>query len=301
MSSRRMSTSVSSVVRERANEKLPAIKMLGYVLAGDGLARVVAEVTHTRASREDHALVSESMSKTLDNKMIAVSGSFKSVDKAPYTERIEGVIRVNTQSVVFQDGMTGFRSVSSNIFMDDEEQMWTLRKTEAGDVLVKGTGIEDHDSIRGLLDVVCSGGYSLSSEYKKVVEGMNRLQASIKGGDFVSYVSSSTGELACGFVVASDAENGKLIVLPTEAAATPAADAETEGEVIDREAVVESFDTEPFPEPELSEQEQMDQAVCAARGVVNLSTLLDYYKKVFARSPAFYSEFAKRARAHSFM
>ena len=295
MSSRRMSTSVSSVVQERSTEKLPSVKMLGYVLAGEGLARVVAEVTHTRASREDHNLVSESMSKIMENKMICVSGSFKSVDKAPYTERIEGVIRVNTQAVAFDEGMKGFRSVSSNIFMDDEEQMWTLRKTEAGDILVKGTGIEDHDSIRGLLDVVCSGGYSLSSEYKKVVAALSTMQSRVQGGDFVSYVSSLSGELTCGFVVASDSENSKLIVLPVDA------QADNEGEVIEKDAVVQSFNTDDFPEPEMSEQEQMDQAVCTARGVISISTLLDYYKKVFQRSPAFYQEFAKRVRAHSFM
>ena len=235
------------------------------------------------------------MSKIFDNKLSCVCGSFHSVDKAPYTERIEGVVRVNTQSIAFQEGMKGFRSVSSNVFMDDEEKMWTLRKTEAGEVLVKGTGIEDHESLRGLLDVVCSGGYSLSSEYKKSTASLSAMQASIGGGDFVEFVSEASNDVQYGFVVASDAENGKLIILPTTAAP------ESEGEVVEKAAVTQKFDTESFPEPEMSEQEQMDQAVCAARGVVNLSTLLDYYKKVFARSPQFYAEFAKRARGHAFM
>lgn len=293
--SRRMQASVSSVAHALSAEKLPTVTVLGYALAGEGLARVIAEVTHNRHSREDHNMVSESMSKIFDNKLMAVCGSFKSVDKAPYTERIEGVVRVNTQSVAFQEGMKGFRSVSSNIFMDDEEKMWALRKTEAGDILVKGTGIEDHESLRGLLDVVCSGGYSLSSEYKKANASLSAKQAQVSGGDFIEFVSASSGTVNFGFVVASDEQAGKLIVLPIDAAP------ESEGEVVEKAAVVESFDTESFPEPEMSEQEQMDTAVCAARGVVDLSTLLDYYRKVFARSPAFYAEFAKRARAHAFM
>lgn len=295
MSSRRMQVAVSSVAHAHAGERLPTVKILGYALAGEGLARVVAEVTHNRASRENHVLVSESMSKAFDNKLSCVEGSFHSVDKAPYTERLEGVVRVNTQSVAFQDGMKGFRSVSSNVFMDDEEKMWTLRKTEAGDVLVKGTGIEDHESLKGLLDVVCSGGYSLSSEYKKSTASISAMQESISGGDFVEFVSEASNQVQYGFVIASDVEAGKLIVLPNGSAP------EAEGEVVDKAAVTQKFDTEEFPEPEMSEQEQMDQAVSSARGVVNLSTLLDYYKKVFARSPAFYAEFAKRARGHAFM
>ena len=292
--SRRMQSSVSAVASSLSAEKRPTVSVLGYMLAGAGLARVTVEVTHNRHSREDHNLISESMSKVFENKLAAVCGSFKSVDKAPYTERIEGMVRVNTESVGFQEGMTGFRSVSSNIFMDDEEKMWTLRKTEAGDILVKGTGIEDHESLRGLLDVVCASGYSLSSEFKKAEAALAAAQAGITGGDFIQYVSENSGNVNFGFVVAS-AEDNQLIVLPIDASP------ESEGEVIQKAAVVTSFDVESFPEPELSEQEQMDAAVCTARGVVNLSTLLDYYKKVFARSPAFYAEFAKRARAHAFM
>jgi hypothetical protein len=290
-----MSTSVSSVAANLAAEKVPTINLIGYALAGDGLARVVVDVMHTRASREDHALVGQSLSKIFDNKLMAVCGSFQSVDKAPYSERVEGIVRVNTQSVAFQEGMSGFRSVSSNIFMDDEEKMWVLRKTEAGDLLVKGTGIEDHESLKGLLDVVCSSGYSLSSEYKKATAKLSAKQKAVVGGHFIAFVSNSSGEVNFGFVVASDEANDKLIVLPV------GAEPESEGEVVDKVAVVESFNIEDFPEPEMSEQEQMDQAVCTARGVVNLSTLLAFYKKVFARSPAFYAEFAKRARAHAFM
>lgn len=293
--SRNMQTSVSSVVTQHSQRKQPTVKVLGYALAGDGLARIFAEVTHNQHSREDHSLVAESLSSIFDRKLACVSGSFHSVDKAPYSERLEGVMRVNTESVAFTEGMNGFRSVSSNIFMDDEEKMWALRKTEAGDILVKGTGIEDHESLRGLLDVVCSGGYSLSSEYRKAMSSVSSMQAQVTGGSFVGYVSSTSNEVKFGFVVASDETDGKLIVIPTDAGD------EDEGEVVDREAVTADYDTEEFPEPEMSEQEQMDQAVCAARGVADLTTLLAFYKKVFARSPAFYAEFAKRARAHVFM
>lgn len=291
--SRRMQVSVSNVVRAHAAEKVPTISILGYALAGEGLARVVAQVTHNRHSREDNSLVMESLSRAFENKLTPVRGSFHSVDKAPYTQRIEGIVRVNTESVMVSEKMEGFRSVSSNIFMDDEDKMWVLRKTEAGDVLVKNTGIEDSLALRGLLDVACSSGYSLSSEFKRSTASISSMQAQVGGGDFVEYVSASSNETRFGFILAS-AEEDKLIVLPQDAAP------EDEGEVIEKEAVTATFNADEFPEVELSEQEQMDIAVSAARGVVDLSGLLSYYKKVFARSSKYYAEFAKRARGHAF-
>lgn len=288
--SRMMQTSVSSVVERHAVDKVPTVKVLGYTLAGEGLAHIVAEVAHTRDSRENHALVGESLSRVFENKLTAVACSFLSIDKAPYTERIAGVVRVNTQ--VAPANAPGFRSVSSNIFMDDEEKMWVLRKTEAGDILVKSTGIEDHHSLKGLLDVVCSGGYSLSSEFRAAQTSLSKMRQSIAGGDFVHYVSQHSADTKFGYVVASDVE-GKLIILPQDGSSE-------EGEVVDPAAVVNKVDVADAPEPEMSEQEKMDQAVSVSRGVVDMSTLLSFYKKVYARSGPYYNELAKRIRAHAF-
>ena len=69
---------------------------------------------------------------------------------------------------------------------------------------------------------------------------------------------------------------------------------------MDRAAVVEEYNVEDAPQPEMSEQEQMDEAVSISRGVVDLSMLLSFYKKVFARSGKYYDEFAKRVRGHAF-
>lgn len=290
--SRRMQTSVSSVVAEHSRAKCPTVSVLGYALAGEGLARVVVEVAHNRFSREDHSFVGESLSQAFDNKLSPVQGSFRSIDKAPYTERIVGVMRINTESVPME-AAKGFRSVSSNIFMDEEDKMWVLRKTEAGDILVKNTGIEDHASLLGMLNVVCHSGHSLSSEFKLSESKVAAMQANVQGGSFVQYVSALDSRTKFGFVVAS-AEDEKLLVLPEDKSAE-------EGEVVDRNAVVSEEDISDAPEVELSEQEKMDQAVSVSRGVVDVSTLLDFYKKVFARSPEYYAKFAERVRKHAFL
>ena len=89
--SRNFQESVSSVASAHASRKSPTVKVLGYTLAGAGLARVTVEVAHNQHSREDHSLVAESLSSLFDNKLSAVCGSFHSVDKAPYTERVEAL------------------------------------------------------------------------------------------------------------------------------------------------------------------------------------------------------------------
>lgn len=287
----RYQTSVSSVVRQHSAEKRPTIKVLGYALAGEGLARITVEIAHNRSSREDHALAMQSISHVFENRLSPVAGSFRSIDKAPYTERVVGVVRINTQAIPLE-AAKNMRSMSSNIFMDDEDKMWVLRKTEAGDILVKNTGIEDHESLRSLMDVVCSSGYSLSSEFARSESKVDTMQANVHGGDYVQYVSVASAETKFGYVVA-EADGEKLIVLPQDGTAD-------EGEVVERAAVVDKYDTEDAPEPEMSQQEQMDQAVSISRGIVDLSQLLSFYKKVFARSGKYYEEFAKRIRGHAF-
>ncbi len=283
--------SVSSVVSKHAAAKNPTVKILGYALAGEGLARITAEISHNQHSREDHSLVFDSLSKMFENKLSPVADSFTSVDKAPYTERVVGIVRVNTDAIPAESAK-GFRSVSSNIFMDEEDKMWVLRKTEAGDVLVKNTGIEDHDSLRGLLDVVCSSGYSLSSEFKRNELSISKMHEGVTGGSYNQYVSATDSRTKFGSVIA-ECDDEKLIVLPQDESAP-------EGEVVEKAAIVQEHNVADAPEPEMSEQEKMDQAVSVSRGVVGVGTLLDYYKKVFARSGSYYAEFAKRVRAHAF-
>lgn len=272
---------------------VPTVAVVGYNIVGKGFAHIVADVVHNQQSREDHNLVGVALCNAFENKMAAVAGSFQTVSKGRYEERVSGVVRVNTQSVMLTDDLKGFRSVSSNIFMDEEEKMWVLRKTEAGDILVKNTGIEDHESLRGLLDAVCSNGYSLSSEYDKASKSLSSMQHNAEGGDYVEYVSTSSNTTKFGFVVAR-AEQDQLVVLSSDMLYP-------EGEVISTSSVIRTYDTESFPDVEFSEQEQMDNAVAEARGVIDLKFLLEYYRKVFQRGPEFFKQFEARVRQHAFM
>jgi hypothetical protein len=278
----------------------PVVNILNYDLAGEGLARVLCSVSHTGNSRTDHSLIAASIRASLAGKMEPVAGSFTSLSAGNYQEQITGVVSV-VREAISADAKTvadkGFKSISANMFMDDEEHMWVLRKSSAGDLLVKTTGIDDDLSLIKLLDHACSGSSTSSSvsDYRQMVAHASSVYNSVQGGDFVSYVNINN-EVVCGYVVATvsdtpETEADKALVLPVGG---------DEEELINTKAITEVHSQDTFPEMEITEEEAVDSAVSASRGDVSVASLLDYYKKVFARSPKFYQEFARRLKAHAF-
>lgn len=258
----------------------PTVEMRAFKIAGDGKARVVADVYHTSESRANPALALAEIGKKLQNKMVAVAGTFESVDKGQFVERISGLVSVNKQCVAVGQELKGFRAVASNMFIDEEHDMWVLRKTEAGDLMIKTTGVEDDVSIANLLQAVCSaGGKNLSFSSLSSYKGVQ-----VEGGDCVSYVAADN-RLSLGFVVASVEGSDDLIVQSMEG---------TQPEVVQKEAVTEVHDVATFPEDNESPEEQVGAVVASARGAASVAEIAAYYKRVFARNAKFYAEFMKR-------
>lgn len=267
----------------------PSVQVVGWSHVGDGMVRVVANVCHANGSHKNHKAVESELQARFDNKLRAVSGSFKSMSFNANIEQITGVMRVNVKAIPVVENMAGFRSVSSNLFMDEEDNMWNLKKTEAGEVLVQNTGIGDHESLRHMMDMCCSSS-SMSSVMRSVSSSQQEMVRNLESGSFVSYCSAASNSIKLGFVVCASDTEGKLIVLPQDG----------EAEEVDTGAVTEEFDTEQLPDVELTKEDEATAAVAAARGSVDISVLLAYYKKVFAYSPDYYQEFARRVQQHAF-
>lgn len=267
----------------------PVVELQSYAIAGAGLARVMVQVTHNEASRNDPSVISSALRKLVGGKMEAVAGSFISLDKGSYTERIAGIMSVVREAIpVTPESTKLFRATASNMFMDDEKDMWVLRKTEAGQLYVKTTGIDDDMALIGMLDACASAGFRNSPDCAKMVAQCSALASKVEGGDFVSYVNFDNS-LSLGYVVATAANSDDAMILPVGA---------DEGEAIKKAAITQIHAQNEFPSHVQNEQEQADTAVAAARGGIDINFLLDYYKKVYARSPKFYSEFAQRLQAH---
>jgi hypothetical protein len=294
---RRYATSVSAVV-DGALSRTPTVNMLSYSMVGKGMVRVICDVIHTSESRENHELVAASIKNKLQGKLEPVLGSFSSVDKGPFSERITGVVAAIKESFLADEStMKGFTSLAANMFIDEERDMWVLRKSKAGNLLVKANGVEDALDLINLMEGLCSmSAHGNSAQHRNLMSQSSVASKSAKGGDFVSYVNAEN-QLAFGFVVASVLEEpgkeaAQSLILPTDAA---------DAEVVDNAAIVDVEDQDSLPEVEMSEQEHMDDAVAAARGSSSVQVLLDYYKRVYARRPKFYEQFAARIRQHAFV
>lgn len=270
----------------------PGVEIKSYALAGDGIARVVVDVTHTQASRDDHNLVAKALRSKLGNKMEAVAGSFIGVDKGSYVERVTGLVGVvrEIRAIASDKDMNGFRCTAANMFMDDEKDMWQLKKTEAGQIMIKTSGIDDDASLVNLLDSCSSAGHRSSPEYGKLCAMASGANTNVTGGNFVSFVDMNN-TIQEGFVVATASDADDVLVLQTGA---------EDAEAIKLGAITEVHDTENFPDPKFTEEEKVDQAVAASRGAAPVEAMVAYYRKIYSMNPKFFAEFEKRIRGHSF-
>lgn len=276
-------SSVSAAVGRLATAE-PTINILSFALAGHGMARIVADVTHTGDSREDHNLVAQAIRSKLDNRMQAVAGSFEALEQAAYSDKITGLVSVVRDIMPVEGDMRGFRATAANMFMDDEKDMWVLRKTEAGQILVKATGVDDDNAITGLLESVSSTSFRNDTNNLRFVAQASAIGQDVQGGDFVSYVNF--GSLSHGFVVATASDNTAFVL----------ANGADDIEQIQIGAITKIHDQTNFPEFE----QNVDTALAASRETVNLTFLTNYYKRVFARSQKYFDMFVERLKGHSY-
>lgn len=277
----------------------PVIEIQNYAIAGAGIARVVIDVTHSSESRNCPEMVMTALRSKLNNKMEAIAGSFRSIEDSAYTQRLTGVIGIagTAKQIIAVNGpesMKGFTSFSSNMFMDEEKSMWVLRKTASGRLLVKSTGIDDDASLASILES-CSASTATrgQSAVGNMIAQASAMASAVEAGDYVSFVDIDN-IISHGFVVASVQDTDDIVVLPSTALSSE------HYEVIKRPAVTEIHDTSEFPEIEETAEDKADTVVAAARNGIDLEYLLNFYKKIYARSPVFFAQFAARVKKHQF-
>lgn len=275
----------------------PSIEILGFALAGEGMARINVEVTHNMQSKKNPELVLAAIRNKLEGKMEAVAGTFKRLG-APgmYTDRLTGIVSTVRQTIPFQEGMTGFHAYASNMFIDDEKDIWQLRRTEAGDLLIKTSGIGDDLSVSGLLRSHSSGRPMPAGELAAFRAQCSELKNKITGGgDFVSYVNADN-QIKHGFVLASisaDANSAphEVAVLPFENGG--------DSEVIKIDAVVDVHAGQ-FPEYEMTPQEKVEASMSLSRGNVSLEQIAAYYKKLYGAHNEFFQKLMANFKNHSY-
>lgn len=258
----------------------------------DGFARVIATVAHVNGSRGTKASLMDALRAKFDNKLFPVENSFSVLSSNPVSDTVTGILSVAPQAVSYTEDLQGFKILAGNMFMDEEENLWALRKTEAGDILVKSFGKDDAEVVSGLLNSVSSS-YSGAYESVASVQNTNNMLNSICGGDYVTYVEPHSSKVSFGAVVASvdnadGTDSGKLYVADIDCG--PA-------QFVDRRMVLASWDGVEV-EDDVDANSEVATSSANAKSPEEIAA---YYQKVFQRNDGYFQKFMERWKSHSFM
>lgn len=215
-----------------------------------------------------------------------ISNSFVSLASDARTHVFEGIVGVVAERVVLSDANRGnYKAVAANMFMDDSECLWALRKTATGEILVKSAVADDHLVMQQLL--ACASVDHNDFANANVGADTAQARATVTGGDLITYISQQSCDLNVAIAVASiDNEDG-----------SPTTDIQVvrqngQQETVHRDMIViAAADHEIVDDPE-------DEIATAA--TPNIEQISAYYARVFARRPAYYEKFMERVRAHVF-
>lgn len=252
---------------------------------GNGLAKVLMTVVHKGDSHKNPETMREVIAATFGQKMEAVASTFRTVDAGPLSTSVVGIVRVRTEAVAFDESVSSedFRCVSSNIFIDNEEQMWSLRAGTNGKMLVKNTGIGDDESLHELLTAKCSAYQGGAADM------VAHCSVEPQAGQLFTFISAS-GELSFGYVIASTDIDSVPVATLDNPEAVP----------VLKSAMIDLINDQNIEQPALSTEEQINITVSTSRGVVDVNQIVAYYKRVYGHNANFFKELESRIRSHSF-
>lgn len=217
-----------------------------------------------------------------------VNGSFVSVSKNAATHTFEGIVGVVAERVVITDeNRDQFKAVAGNMFMDEDEKLWTLKAGDAGQVMVKSICNDDFAVMQQLLSVASSNPNDF--ETGPMVQKNAEVRATAQGSDLVTFVSTATSQVEMGIVVAS-VENAD----GTDTHTVQVVRRNGETETVNREMIVA------VAEQNL-EDDHDELANVATAANIDFAAIAAYYSRMFARRRDYYDMFMARFRNHAFM
>lgn len=288
---------VKSVIG-KVTQRTPTIKVRDFSVNDNGLTRIVADVTHTSTSKSNDSEVYAAFTAKFGNKMNVVENSFVVLSSNQFTDVVTGVLAPKQDAVAFdsESCSEGFKMLAGNMYMDTNEDLWKLKKTEGGEILIKTNSLDDIDAINALMsESTANMTNPLSFETEdNVMASFSSLACSVDSGDFIDFVNPVTNELAFGVVVASveeQDEDGNVIGdMDNLVVLSSSGESHT---IISRELIVDSHNDVEVPAADESAYDSMS-------GSMNLEAAVEYYRSMFRRSPEYFAKFEARLRSHAF-
>lgn len=264
----------------------PSFQVQRVTPIGDKFARILGTITASAGPEAVRNAVAK-----LNAKITPVAGSFAAIASNGITQTVEGIVGVLDQRIVLDESnAAGFTAIANtNMYIDAEERLWSLNKTDAGDILIKSHAGDDLEIMNNLMACVASNsvGVQESIPASDRVAGQRR---GLQGGDLLAYVSPTLGRTVMGFAIASvvngEGEDlGLLAVIDRDGGV----------EQVHRDMVVASVASNDIEFDDTTEMEAV------AAGNFSLEFIADYYRKMFIRSPEYFDKFWARFTSHAFM
>lgn len=281
--------SISSAILDGISKK-PVLVLKAFAAADPGYARTVVQITHRDRSRDKNQTLT-AIREFFHNQLAPVPNSWYLVESNSFTDTLCGILSTNKQSIPYQENMHGFHALSSNMFMDEEQHMWSLKETEGGKLLVKTSNYEDEEALNQLM-AAFSADLSLTDPiFGKVENAMGYCQQ-LTGGDYVSFISRASNEVRTGYVVSAvTQETGELtdqlLVLAYN---------QDNYDLIHRNMVTGTYQIDDLPV--LAEEEVIASA--SPKKTLVIEDILSYYRMLYQRNPDYFAAFEKRLTEYCF-
>lgn len=265
-----------------------------------GVANIVASIYRKPGASINPEEFRSELQSRAGNKMFALAGSFTILDDGPQRVIVRGHMVPAHEVLPFQADMQGFKSLSRNVYQDEDENMWSLKDTGNGQFLIRANVIDDPSEIQQLMQS-CSSAVPVGTDrlYHSCVAQAQANVDSVVANDAVLYAQA--GELRFGIVLATassdEGDNDTLIVLnPAHdtvdvVGRTQVAAAAAVGTVVDQETLVI---------PENLQQPQINMEAAASEQSDTVNKLVDYWKKVWGYGPDYFAAFERAIRGHTF-
>lgn len=251
--------------------------------AGNKFARLTGTIVATASADEIAAAV-----RKLNNKLSPVNGSFVSIASDGTTKTIEGIVGILQERIVLSDENRGqFESIASNMYLDSEERLWSAKKTDAGEILIKSHAGDDLEIMNNLFACVASNNTAWQRDTSIASADLSAQRAQIEGGDLLTYVNAD-GQVTMGFALASVFESEEAT-----ASMLLVVDRENNMEQIDRNLAIACVKAADVESDETAEYEAV------AAGSLSIERIREYYRKMFIRRPEYFEKFWARFTSHA--
>lgn len=247
-----------------------------------------ANVIHgnTDFSKVNKAEVVASLSAACDNQFKPAPNSVVVLDSGRVAATVRAIM-VPAVDVLPVESASSMTSVSKNMFMDGQDNMWTLRESESGNVIVRALQIDDPEELVDMMSS-CSSASNSTQTDPMIKAAINKYEGdlnTVQGGDFISFFSSESATIVGGIVVAEVEDNGvtQLLCISSTSGNT---------EMVDRGAVVSYVSGDEVEYPE-----DVKVSVSAS---TDANRLIQYYKKVLGYNPAYFAKLSAIILGHSF-